>query len=138
MDITEIPFNKYIEISQSKSQDYMLELVFNDNMRNHIGTFHASAQFALAEACSGFALQKQFSYLADSAVPVLRKSETKFRKPATSNLRAKAQISGEVENKFKQQFEKKGRATISVPVEIIDQNGIVTMSGSYDWFVQKI
>ncbi|MCP3931766.1 MAG: DUF4442 domain-containing protein [Bacteroidetes bacterium] len=138
MDITQIPFNKYIEIFQSTNNDQMLELGFKDNMKNHLGTFHASAQFALAEACSGLALQNHFPDLENSVVPVLRKSETKFKKPATSNIRAKASISVEKEDKFKQLFEKKGRASISVSVEITDQNGNITMTGQYEWFVQKI
>ena len=33
---------------------------------------------------------------------------------------------------------KKGRATISVPVEIIDQEDSITMTGSFEWFIQKL
>lgn len=138
MDVTQIPFNKFIEISKSNADDQVLELGFKDNMKNHLGTFHASAQFALAEACSGLSLQKHFPHLANSVVPVLRKSDIKFKKPAQSDIHAKANIDSEEKEKFEQQFEKKGRATIAVPVEIIDQNGTVTMSGVYEWFVQKI
>ena len=69
MDVTQIPFNKFIEIVQSNSDDHLLELGFRDNMKNHLGTFHASAQFALAEACSGLSLQKHFPYLVSSVVP---------------------------------------------------------------------
>lgn len=138
MDVTQIPFNKFIEISHSHTDEHVLELGFKDNMKNHLGTFHASAQFALAEACSGLSLQKHFPYLANSVVPVLRKSDIKFKKPAQSDIHAKASIGTEEKGKFEQQLERKGRATITVPVEIIDQNGTVTMSGVYEWFVQKI
>lgn len=137
MDITKIPFNKHIKILESTNHNFLFELGFEDNMKNHIGTFHASAQFALAEACSGQVLLNQFSNLANSVLPVLRKSETKFKKAATSKICAKASISDETEIKFKQQFERKGRATISVPVEISDENGTVTMTGMFEWFVQK-
>ncbi len=85
MDITQIPFNRYISILKSIDNKNILELAFNDNMKNHIGTFHASAQFALAEACSGLALQNEFPDLANSVVPILRKSEIKFKKPASSS-----------------------------------------------------
>jgi acyl-coenzyme A thioesterase PaaI-like protein len=37
-----------------------LYIEFKDNLKNHLGTFHAGAQFALAEACSGLSLQKHF------------------------------------------------------------------------------
>ncbi|MGV1097830.1 YiiD C-terminal domain-containing protein [Thiovibrio sp. JS02] len=113
-------------------------LGFKDNMKNHLDTFHASAQFALAEACSGLSLQKHFPHLADSVVPVLRKSEIKFKKPAQSDIYAKANIDREEKDKFAQVFEKKGRATIAVPVEIFDQSGTFTMGGVFEWFVQKL
>ena len=71
-------------------------------------------------------------------MPVLRKSDIKFKKPAQSDIHAKANIDPEEKEKFEWQFGKKGRATIAVPVEIIDQNGTVTMTGTYEWFVQKI
>lgn len=138
MDVTQIPFNKFIEISHSNAADHVLKLGFKDNMKNHLGTFHASAQFALAEACSGFSLQKLFPQRANSVVPVLRKSDIKFKKPAQSDIQAAASISTETKEQFEHQLEKKGHATIAVPVEIMDQNGTVTMTGTYEWFVQKI
>ncbi len=138
MDITQIPFNKHIEIIQSAEDKDVLELRFKDIMKNHLGTFHASAQYALAEACSGLALQIQFPDLEGVVVPVLRKSETQFKKPASSTITAKADICDETEIKFKQQLERRGRAIISIPVTITDQNNNITMTGRYEWFVQKI
>jgi acyl-coenzyme A thioesterase PaaI-like protein len=138
IDVMEIPFNKFIEISRSDTDDHVLALGFEDNMKNHLGTFHASAQFALAEACSGLSLQKHFPHLASSAVPVLRRSDVKFKRPANSDIRATARISNEAKEKFELQFEKKGRAIIAVPVEITDQNGTIIMVGTYEWFVQRI
>lgn len=138
MDVTQIPFNKFIEISYSSTDDHVLELGFKDTMKNHIGTFHAGAQFALAEACSGLALQKHFPHLTNAVVPVLRKSDIKFRKPAQSDIQAKANITTETKEIFENQLTKKGHAAITVLVEIIDQNGIITMTGTYEWFVQKL
>lgn len=138
MDVTQIPFNILLEISHSSSDDNVLELGFADNKKNHLGTFHAGAQFALAEACSGLALQNNFPHLAHSVIPVLRKSEIKFKKPAQSTLQARARIATETKVTFEQQLEKKGRATIAVPVEIMDHRGTITMTGTYEWFVQKL
>ena len=138
MDITQIPFNKFIEISPSSADDCALELAFNDHMQNHLGTFHASAQFALAEACSGLALQRHFLHLTDSVVPLLRKSELKFKRPAQSTILAKAYLSPKIKEDFEHQLKKKGRAIIAVPVEIVDQQGNITLTGTYEWYVQKI
>jgi acyl-coenzyme A thioesterase PaaI-like protein len=138
IDVTQIPFNKFIEISLSDADDRALALKFKDNMKNHLGTFHASAQFALAEACSGLSLLKNFPHLAGSSVPVLRRSELKFKKPAQSDILANARITSEEKKIFELQLEKKGRAIIAVPVEITDKTGAVTMTGNYEWFVQTI
>ena len=138
MNVTDIQFNKFIEISTSNSDDPTLELEFKDNLKNHLGTFHASAQFALAEACSGQLLQKQFPHLENRVVPVLRKADIKFKRPAQSKILANAKIDVDSKAKFETQLEKKGRAIISVPVEIIDQEGTITMTGTYEWFIQKL
>ncbi len=138
MDVTQIPFNKFIEITNSSEDDNALALEFKGNMQNHLGSFHASAQFALAEACSGLSLQKQLPHLVESVVPVLRKSDIKFKQPAQSNIQATSNIAVEEKERFEKQFEKKGRATIVVPVEIKDEKGTITMVGKYEWFVQKI
>jgi acyl-coenzyme A thioesterase PaaI-like protein len=138
MDVTQIPFNKFIEISQSNFDGYSLQLGFTDNMKNHLGSFHASAQFAFAEACSGLSLQKHFPHLKNAALPLLRKSEVKFIKIAQSDIFSKANIDLKEKVKFEKQFHRKGRATIVVIVEIFNQNGTVTMSGEYEWFIQKI
>lgn len=138
MDITKIPFNQFIEIKSNPDDDCVLSLTFKEEMKNHLGTFHASAQFALAEACSGYSLQKNFPHLENAVVPVLRKSEIKFKKPASSNIMAKGNISSEQKEQFERQFEKKGRASISVAVDIATQDGTVIMTGNYEWFVQKL
>ena len=138
MDVTQIPFNKFIEITNSNEDDNALALRFKSNMKNHLGTFHASEQFALAEACSGLSLQKNFPHLAESVVPALRKSDIKFKQPAQSDIQATSSLEVGEKEKFEQQLEKKGRAIIAVPVEIKDENGKTTMVGKYEWFVQKI
>lgn len=138
MNITEIPFNKFIEIKSNGEDDADLYLEFKDDLKNHLGTFHASAQFALAEACSGFSLLNNFPHLENFVVPVLRKSAIKFKKPASSDIKAKAEITSEQKEQFERQYDKKGRASIAVIVDVTTQDGTVTMTGIYEWFVQRI
>jgi acyl-coenzyme A thioesterase PaaI-like protein len=138
MNISEIPFNKFIEISSKDQGKSLLNLEFKEHMKNHLGTMHASAQFALAEACSGLSLQKCFPYLENTVVPILRKSEVKFKKPATSSISAHAEIVEKNKELFERQLEKKGRASIEVTVNVFDEDGNVTMWGIYEWFAQKI
>ena len=138
MDITQVPFNRFLKISSSAdNDDQYLELAFSDDTKNHLGTFHAGAQFCLAEAASGLALQTHFPGLEGSVVPVLRRSDVKFRKPARSDVRARTTLNTQDKQHFVEQLETRGRATITLKVEVTDGNGVVTMSGLYEWFVQK-
>ena len=101
-------------------------------------TIAASAQFALAETASGEALQEKFPELAGKVIPILRDSPVKFRKPATKAITASPSVSDEAISRFREQFEKKGRSSISVNVELRDAEGVVTCTGVFNWFVQRI
>ena len=138
MDICHIPFNTFMQISPATADGRTLCLEFRNHLSNHLGSLHAGAQFALAEASSGLALQHHFPHLAAEVVPVLRKSEIKFKNPALSALRARSTIAPEAMEKFAEQLQKKGRATITVAVELIDQQDKATLTGSFEWFIQQL
>jgi acyl-coenzyme A thioesterase PaaI-like protein len=136
MDVTEIPFVERVGITRSTKG--LLELPFNETIQNHLQTIHASAQFALAETASGEILQTVFPKLVGRVVPVLRESQIMFKKPATKTISAKPTVSDEAVSKFKGQFKRKGRSSISVNVEIRDSENVVTCVGVFRWFVQGI
>ena len=136
MDVTEIPFVKKAGVIRSTKG--VLELPFNQTNLNHLHTIHASAQFTLAETASGEALQTIFPELVGKVVPVLRDSQVKFKKPATKTVSAHPMVSDEAISKFREQFNKKGRSSITVDVEITDSENVVTCIGTFNWFVQSI
>lgn len=140
MNTIEIPFNKFIGIRRLEDKESgLLELQTDDNMKNHLGTVHASAQFALAEACSGEYLLNKFKEYSGDIVPVVRKTETKYKNPAEGNIYAKARIDHEIENTVIEKLEKKGRVVIPVKVEVLSsENNKITMTAKIDWFIQKI
>ena len=136
MNVLEIPFVQ--KVGLRRNRDGYLTLPMDKSNENHIQTVHASAQFTLAETLSGEALQKMFPHLEGQVVPILRESAIKFKKPATGEIYGLAHIDDTIKEKFEEQLEKKGRASISVDVEIKDTNEIVTCSGRFEWFIQKI
>ncbi len=136
MEIINIPFVKKIGIQ--KNQKGELGLPFNDSVQNHLQTIHASALFSLAEAASGEILQTKFSELVGRVVPVVRDSKMKFRKPATKSVIARPSIREEVAIRFREQFEKKNRASIEVDVEVKDSDGSLVCAGTFNWFVQGV
>jgi hypothetical protein len=68
----------------------------------------------------------------------LRKGEVKFKRPAISKICAHGQIITEEIERVEQQLERKGRSSITVAVNVLDEDGTITMSGNYEWFVQKM
>ena len=136
MNVVEIPFVKKVGIK--KRDDGCLHLQFGKSVHNHLQSIHASAQFTLAETASGELLQTEFPELIGNVVPVLRDSQIKFRKPALKSISAFPSISDDSIQKFKEQLLKKGRASISVSVEVKDSKGSVTSLGIFNWFVQQI
>ena len=136
MNVLEIPFIQKIGLARNK--DNFLALPMDKSNENHLQTVHASAQFLLAETTSGEALQKLFPHLEGHVLPVLRASEVKFKKPAVGDIYGVAHIDAIAKEKFEEQLLKKGRASISVDIEIKDSNAVLTCSGRFEWFVQTI
>lgn len=136
MNVLEIPFVKIVGIEKNSNGE--LELAFHEKIHNHLQTIHASAQFALAETASGECLLGLFPELEGKIIPVLRESKMKFRKPALKNIAAYPSVSEEAQAKFSEQFLTKGRALISVDVEVRDADETVTCTANYIWFLQLI
>ncbi|MBN4082192.1 YiiD C-terminal domain-containing protein [Mariprofundus ferrooxydans] len=136
MNIIKIPFVRKVGIE--KNDDGFLYLQFDESVYNHLQSIHASAQFTLAETASGEILQMEFPELVGKVVPMLRDSQIKFRKPALQSVIAYPSISDDSVQKFKELLLKKGRASISVNVEVKDNEGTTTCTGVFNWFVQYI
>ena len=111
---------------------------FKDNVLNHIKTIHASAQFTLAETQSGIHLQSLFPELEGKVIPVLRDAQIKYKKPAVEKIIAFSSANEEAVEKFKTQFEKKGRGSLQIDVEVKDINDVLTCQAGFTWFVQAL
>lgn len=135
MQVTDIPFAKHIGIK--RKEESTLKLEATEAVHNHIQTIHASAQFTLAETQSGLYLQTLFPEYKDQVVPLIRGSTVKYKHPATKEIYAVASVDDESKQKFETQFLKKGRASITIEVELRDSDEVVTMIGKFTWFVQK-
>lgn len=134
MNITDIPFIKYLGIIRNGKG--LLELPFSKNLESYFQTQHAGSQFTLAETASIDYLQNTFPLLVGKSIPVLRRSEIKFKKLSKNNIIAIPTIDDDVRKHFEQQLTDKSRANIVVDIELIDSTGIVTFIGAFTWFVQ--
>ncbi len=133
MNITDIPFVNQIGI---KEQNNKLSLEFKNDILNHVKTIHAGAQFTLAETQSGIHLQTLFPDFAGKVLPLLRDAQIKYKKPAFCKIYAFSSVDEVTIEKFSKQFNKKGRGSIEVNVQIKDINDVITAEAKFTWFIQ--
>ena len=138
MHVTDLAINQSIGMTLApEGRRHLLELPESPLLLNHVGTVHASVQFALAEACSGEFLLRATGFPHTEVFAVLRASEVKFRKPANGLLRVSARFAEVTETSLSDTLTSRGRALVSVLVEVFDLNDVTTMTGRYDWFLQR-
>jgi len=133
--VKDVPFASFIGIKDNKDE---LSLDFKDELQNHVKTIHASAQFTLAETKSGLYLLELFPELEGKVIPLSREATIKYKKPATEKILAFASIEEASIEKFKTTFDKKGRGSISVKIQIKDINDILCSEGEFSWFIQAL
>ena len=136
MDITKLPFNEFIGLKISDKDDYLLMLENKPEYSNHLDTVHASAQFALAEATSGYFLLKEFSELTD-IIPVVRKVDIKYRKPVADAVFSKAKFQDTGKNEILELLNQKGKALLKVEVSLFDNEHNPIMQSVFEWFIAK-
>ena len=136
MTVTELPFNSFVGIEIASEPSQLLRLPSGERYLNHLGSVHASAQLALAEASSGEFLLRHFAS-ADGLVPVVRRVEAKFRKPANGSIASSASATPETLAQLDAELSSKGRSLISIAVELHDESGAHTLSAKFEWFIQR-
>jgi len=133
----DVKFSRLIGVQRAEDSDVM-ELPFSDNVLNHIGNMHASAQFALAEIGSGDFMRQHFPELDGEVLAVVRRAEIKYSKAVDGNLQAFASIEEQEENRFRKQLADRGRALLPVNVKLKTANGETATSAVYHWFVSSM
>jgi acyl-coenzyme A thioesterase PaaI-like protein len=135
--VTELPFNSFLGIQVATERSKLLQLPSGDQCLNHLGTVHASAQLALAEASSGEFLLRHFGST-EGIVPLVRRLEAKFRKPANGAVTSTAIAAPASLEQLDAELASKGRALIPITVELHDESGAHTLSATVEWFIQRL
>ncbi|HYH67276.1 MAG TPA: DUF4442 domain-containing protein [Urbifossiella sp.] len=136
-DVTQLPFNRTIGLEPAPADSgFLVALPAGPRYGNHLGTVHASALLAVAEAGSGAFLLRAVG-TADGLVPVVRRLEAKFRHPATGRVAARAVVpDGEV-GRWVAELARRGRVSAAVPVEVADAAGVVVLAATVEWFITR-
>jgi acyl-coenzyme A thioesterase PaaI-like protein len=137
VDVTQLPFNRLIGLEPAAANSgFLVSLPAGSQYANHLGTVHASALLAVAEAGSGaFLIQK----LGDATgfVPVVRRLDAKFRKPATGCVSARAVVADAEIARWSSELASRGRVLATVPVEVLDGAGVVVLFATVEWFIAR-
>src|SRR3954465_6832074 len=113
MHVTDLAINKTLGMKLAlQGNGHNLEMPESPLLLNHLGTVHASVQFALAEASSGELLLRHLGEAQSQVFAVLRSSDVKFRKPAHGGLRACARFADGVAEKLSAELVSRGRALV--------------------------
>ena len=137
MNITDLPFNSFIGITRSQEEGSVLSLPNDPRYTNHLGTVHASALLALAEATSGDYLIRELGDIDFEVLPVVRRLEAKFRKPAFGAVFSKMNVSDEKKEAFTSALKSKGRGLLEIPVDVYDGEATHVLSAVVEWFVAR-
>lgn len=118
---------------------HLLEMPGSPLVQNHLGTIHAAAQFALAEAASAECLRRGYAHLlpAQQSMAVVRGVTVKYRRAASGDLLAYAQPDDSTREHLANDLATRTRLTASVLVELKDRSGQLTFAGRFDWFIGK-
>ncbi|MDQ2727327.1 MAG: DUF4442 domain-containing protein [Actinomycetota bacterium] len=132
-----VPFNTHlgIEVIDIGPGTAVTRLPDDPRLLNHVGTQHAAALFAVAEAASGAAVVGMFGDELRAATPLARKAEISYRRPAIGPITASASITedvGAVVDKFKAT----GRASFDVAVQLTDENDKRVAEMAVAWLVR--
>jgi acyl-coenzyme A thioesterase PaaI-like protein len=137
MDVTQLPFNRLIGLEPGDAEgERLVVLPAGPQYGNHLGTVHAAALLAVAEAGSGELLLRRLGEGA-GYVPVVRRLEAKFRKPAMGRVSAKAAVSPDECERWSHELAKRGRVIAAVPVDVVDDAGVVVLSATVEWFIAR-
>src|SRR5262245_40299296 len=118
MDVTQLPFNRLVGLEAGADDSgFLVCLPDGPQYANHLGTVHASALLAVAEAGSGAFLARQLGASA-GYIPVVRRLEAKFRKPAHSRVGARVTVEAQEVERWSADLAARGRVLAPVAVEV--------------------
>ncbi len=135
MNLLDLVYNQNINLQNTNKTDCIFMLALKENLQNHVHSFHAAAIFSLAEATSAQFLINTFKIFENTVVPLLRATNTKYKKPGLTNIYAKAMLMNETKEETITLLNNKKRALVTIKVEVIDEADFIIFTGTFEWFL---
>lgn len=139
MKATDLALNRMLGIvAAPPGSTHLLEMPLTPAHHNHLGTMHAAAQFALAEAASAECLQRNFGEVAREVFAVVRGVELKYRQPATADLLAYGAPDPGTVTRLLPELTERGRTLAVILVDLKDRAGTLTLHAKFEWFISRV
>ncbi len=136
---TDLAYSRALGLRDAPPEaEHLLELPFTPQVHNHLGTMHAAAQFALAEAASAECLQRRYGTAVGQVFAVVRGVEVKYRRPATGDLLAYGRPDDATAANLLQEFSERGRTNAVILIDLKDRSGTLTFHGKFEWFISRV
>lgn len=131
-----VPFARHCGVELLSIGDAVAEARLPDRpeLKNHIGSQHAAAMFALAETASGGAMAGAFAPILLTVRPVAAEAKIAFVKVAKGPLTASATIA-EGGEALRARMTAEGKVRFPVAIDIRDEGGETVASMTVDWYV---
>ena len=134
MNVADLPFNRHLGLVVGP--DGQVTLPVSAIHHNHLGTVHASALYAVAEACSGEWIIRHLATALPDALAVTRSGTIQYKKPALSALTATVTTTSTSAAEVVQRVTERGMGRVTLDIEIAC-DGIVAATATFDWVIQR-
>jgi uncharacterized protein DUF4442 len=131
-----VPFNQVLGITITTISPDAVEVILPEasELHNHVGTVHAAAQFGLGEATSGALVVVAFGDLfRQGFVPLAARATIIYRKAAIGELRGRAILSLEEQQRIRDEVMQEEKVRFTIPVQLMKSDGTITTELEISW-----
>lgn len=115
----------------------VVRLPWRDEVGNHVGSVHAAALFAIADATSGAAMSSGLGDLMATVTPLARGGEITYTKVARGDIVGRSELTADDLARIRAELDADGVSRPDVQVEMTDADGNVVATAVFHWHVKK-
>jgi acyl-coenzyme A thioesterase PaaI-like protein len=123
---------EYVEVAPGRGR---VRLPDDERLRNHVGSQHAAALFAVAETASGAAFVGAFADRLAEITPLASSARIEYRKIARGPIEAAAELP-EADDVLAE-LDAEGKVEFPVEIEMTDGGGEVVAAATVEWHVRR-
>jgi hypothetical protein len=133
-----VPFNQHLglEVVELGIGRAVVRLPDDGGLRNHVGSQHASALFAVGQAAAGAALAATFVERLEELEPLAEGSDITYKKIPRAVITATAVLASTPQELFAE-LDRDGEVRFAVAVGLTDGAGDVVAELSARWLVRR-